>query len=184
VASARTQDHFVRYRITHHRRRKTYARRTSTRRIDTARGDLCDILEQLRFGDTRVTHQANVEVSTDPHAIAHALRDTPDQQKQKSLLDIFVTVDFGRDARRQFRIEGGVRFELGEFSLDAGRELERLVLLLELMDVLSFKVGVGLKAEPETSKARVRDGEEDATNVDDITGRHGSRHIAVEMDCH
>jgi hypothetical protein len=83
-----------------------------------------------------------------------------------------VAIDFGCEARCEFRVERGVRLQLGELSLDPGRELKCLVLPLELVDVLSFKVCVGLKAEPQTSESRVGDREEDAANIDDIAGRH------------
>ena len=60
--------HLAGERVLDDRRRETDARRSATRRVLRSGGQAIDVAEELRFGHTRVAHQADVDGATDFHA--------------------------------------------------------------------------------------------------------------------
>lgn len=51
----------------------------------------------LRFGDSWISHQADVDVSTDLHPIIHLARATTHHQEQQRLLHVLMSKDLGGD---------------------------------------------------------------------------------------
>lgn len=74
------EDHLVGNRVTHDGGGETNARRPATGGVDSSRGDLADVLEQLRFGHTGIPHEADVDVTSDSHTVAHLLGGSTDEK--------------------------------------------------------------------------------------------------------
>lgn len=77
---ALTQNHLVRNRIAHNGGGETHTRRTTTGSVDSTRCDLGNVFEELRFGHTRVTHETDVDVATNLHAVANRFGDTSNEE--------------------------------------------------------------------------------------------------------
>lgn len=101
---AALQNHLVGERVLHDGGRQTDARRPTAGGVLAAHGQAIDVAQQLRFRHTRVAHQANVDVATDPHAV-RPLIDATDQQQQQRLLHVQVAENFRRNGAGQARIE-------------------------------------------------------------------------------
>jgi hypothetical protein len=97
----RTEHKLVGDGVTHDGRSETDAGRSLASRVDAARGDLGDVLQQLRLCDSGVAHQADVDVTADLHAVADVLGDAADEEEQERLLDVLVAVDLWGDAARR-----------------------------------------------------------------------------------
>jgi hypothetical protein len=179
-----TEDKLVSDGVPHHSSRQSNTGTSSTGRVHSSRSDLGDVLEELRLGDSWVSHEADVEVSPDPHPVSHPLRDSSDEEQQQCLLDVLVSKDLGCDTRGELGVECRVRLELCNVGLDLVGELHCLVLLLELVDVVRFEVRVGEETQLHGLEAFVGDGEEDASDVDDISGRDLASLVAIEVDRH
>ena len=63
-----------------------------------------DVGQELRLGNTGVTHEADVDAAADLHS-GRVLVDTADQEKQQSFLDVLVAVDFRCNGARKLLIE-------------------------------------------------------------------------------
>jgi hypothetical protein len=180
----RTENKLIGNRIPQHRRRQSNSRRTPSSRVHTSRRNLRDVLEELRLGHSRVSHEADVDVSSNLHPVPNALRHSSHEKKEKSALDVFVSEDLGRNRTREPGEKSRHALEFLNLASDLGRKLHRLVLLLELLNVVSFEVRIGEETDSHRLHALVRDREEDAADVDDIAGRDGTRLVAVEVDDH
>ena len=179
-----TEYKLVRDRIAQHSGRQTDTGRSATGCVDSSGRDLGDVLEQLRLGHTGVAHEADVQVATNLHTVADRLGDTADEEQQQRALDVLVTEDFRSDAGRQPSKQTGNRLDLLDLASDLGCQLHRLVLLLELLDVVRFEVRVGEETHPERFQALVRDRQEDSARVDDVSWRDGSGLVTVEVNDH
>lgn len=93
-----TQNELVRDRIPHDGGRETDAGTTLSSGVYASRRDFGDVFQQLRFGDSWVAHEANIDVASNLHAVAHVLGDAADEEKEKRFLDVLVAVDFRSDA--------------------------------------------------------------------------------------
>jgi hypothetical protein len=63
----------------------------------------------------RVTHKANVDISSDLHSLGIAV-DAPDQQKEQRLFHVLVPIDFGCDGASQLVVEIILRDLTGNFE--------------------------------------------------------------------
>jgi len=77
--------------------RKTDGRRTLTRCEYRSMCGLFDVLEELRLCSTRVAEKKDVDVSTNTKLIVNVLCDSAEQGESDGSLDVFMTVDRGRD---------------------------------------------------------------------------------------
>lgn len=92
-----TKHKLVRYRIPHHRGCQTNSGRTFTSGIHTSRRHFRNVLQQLGLGHSWISHEADVDISSNLHPVAYILGDTTDKKQQKSLLDILMPVDLRSD---------------------------------------------------------------------------------------
>jgi hypothetical protein len=99
------EDHLVSDRVTHNSGGQTDTTATATGCVDTSGRYLGDVLQELRFGHTRVTHQADVDVTTDPHTVLDLFGDTTNQLQQKRLLNVDVTEDLRGNRARQIFVQ-------------------------------------------------------------------------------
>lgn len=79
------------------------AGRKTDRRCALARSEhrpmsrLLNVLQELRFGRSRITKQQYVDVATDSVLALDVLRTSTEKGEGESSFDVFVTVDGGRD---------------------------------------------------------------------------------------
>lgn len=176
------ENHFIRYRISHDGSSKTNARGSAARCVDTARCNFGNVFEELGFSDTRVAHEAHVDVTTNPHAVTHFFRDTADEEKEKALLNIEVAEDFGSNGAGKMIIEVAGLTESSDPLEGLFIHADVIVLFLVLIHILSFEIGVGEQTGADGAETSVGDREEDATQVDDITRSDRAGEGAVKMD--
>ena len=81
-----------------------------------------------------------------------------------------MAVDFGRNGLGEVLVRVAGLLELGDAAEEGGVDLHLGVGLLVLDDVVGLEVGVGEKTGAHGLEAGVRGGEEDAGNVDNVTG--------------
>ena len=87
----------------------------------TPRSDPVDVGEELALGDPRVSHEEDVDVATDLHAVWRAVH-APHQEQQQCLLHILVAKDLGSQRARKLLVKiilytkGGVYIPLQETS--------------------------------------------------------------------
>ncbi len=79
---AALEHHLVGHGVAHHRGGEADAATASSGGVDAARGDFGDVLEELRFGDSRVAHEADVDVAADAHAVAHFFGHAADEEEE------------------------------------------------------------------------------------------------------
>ena len=70
-----------RNRVLKHSCCQTNTRATLARGVNATRREVGDMLEKLRLGDTRVTHEQHVHVTSDFHSVVHLLCDSTNHQK-------------------------------------------------------------------------------------------------------
>lgn len=179
---AALEDHFVGDGVAHDSGCEPDAGGPTAGGVDSAWGDLADVFEELGFGDTGVTHETDVDVAADLHAVAHFLCGAADEEEEETLFDVVVAVDLRGDGFG----EGVVEIALGAELLDAadGARVDGdvVVLLFVLLDVHGLEVGVGEQAGLDGLEAGVGGGQEDAGNVDDLAGVDGAGLGAVGVD--
>jgi len=76
---------------------QTDARATLSCRVDASRRKVGDMFEELRFGNTRIAHKENIDISSDLHAVVHFFRDSANHEKQQGYLDLLHAEDFWAD---------------------------------------------------------------------------------------
>lgn len=150
-----TQDHFIRNRVSHNSSSETDSGRTLAGGIYSTGRDLRNVLEKLRLGHTRITHETNINVSPNLHPVSYCLRNTSDKEKEQSLFHILVAVDFRRYTLSKTSIEVGILLQRDELSVDFWSNLHFGVLLLDLMNVVDFEIGIGEKTRADGLEARV-----------------------------
>ena len=158
---AALEHHLAGDRILHDRSGEAHAGRAAAGRVLTAQRQAIDVVEQLRLGHARISHQANVNVASDLHA-ARVLVHAAHEHEQQRLLDVLVSVDLRRNALRQLGVEvvlaDARRLLLGQLL---GEHL--LVLgLVEARYAMRLHVGVREQALLDLPEALLEHGQEDA----------------------
>lgn len=119
---AALERHFASEWILHDSCRQTHARGAAACGVLRAYGQATNVAQQLRFGHTGITHQADVDVAANLHAIWTFVHAAHEQQQQR-LLHIQMAVDLGCQAGGQALIE----IILGQLLQLSGRQLTILV---------------------------------------------------------
>lgn len=165
---ATLEDHLVGDGITHHGGGKTDSTASTTRGVDTTGSHLGDVLEKLRLGNTRVTHEADVDITTNLHAVTNLLCNTTNEEEKKRLLYVEMTVDFGGNRLCEEFIDlAGLAVLLD--TADKGVIDDHLtVCLLVLKNVVRLEVCVCEESGFHGLEAGIRRGQEDTRDVNDI----------------
>ena len=88
-----------------HISRQACGRRGLTTAIDGSRQELADVFEELGLGSCWVSHDADVNVTSQLDAITRVLFDSTKQLQQDALLDIKMTIDTRSDRLGQLCVE-------------------------------------------------------------------------------
>ncbi|KAH3664119.1 hypothetical protein OGAPHI_004833 [Ogataea philodendri] len=88
------QNHLVGDWVSHHGCSQSDSRRTFTGSVHTSWSDGRDGLEQLRLGDSGISHQQHVDITSNSHSVAHLLWRSPNKKQQESFLDVCMAKDF------------------------------------------------------------------------------------------
>lgn len=157
-----TQDKFIGDGVAHDGGSQTDAGRASACRVDASGSNLGDELQQLGLGHTGISHETDVDVTADPHAVGSGARAATDQEQQDGLLDILMAVDFRRNAARQSAVRVLAAAQLADDALHGLVTVGVFVRLLVLVDILRLQEGIGEETCPHGLESREGGGEEDA----------------------
>ena len=124
--------------------------------------------QKLRLGNSRITHQADVDVSPDLHPSWVPVH-TAHHEEEQCFLHVFMAVDLGSNARAElvvevFSIERS-EFLLGHVLLDA----QLILRLAQPGDLVRLQVGVREETRGHGFEAFRLDWEEDATDLNMVT---------------
>lgn len=181
---AALEDHLVRDGVAHDGGGETDSRGSTAGGVDSSGGHFADVLEQLRFGHTGISHEADVDVTSDSHTITHLLRGSTNEKEEETLLDVFMAVDFRRDRPREGIVEIAGCAELLDAADSAWVDDDVIVLLLVLLDVHGLEVGISQQTSFDGLEAGVGRREKDAGDIDNFTGvnRAGSGAVGVDSE--
>lgn len=166
---AALEHHLVGHGVAHDRGGEADAAAAASGGVDAARGDFGDVLEELRFGDSRVAHEADVDVAADAHAVAHFFGHATDEKEEQGFFDVEMAIDLRGDGPPEIFVHlAGVSVLLYPAE-SFGVEDKIVVGSLVLVHPLRFQVCVCKETCADGFETGIRGREEYAANVDNIS---------------
>ena len=164
------EDELASHWVLEHGSCETDSRATLASRVDAARGEVRDVLQQLRFGNTWVAHEKHVDIAPDLHPVVHLLGQTAYHEYQESHLDFFHAEDLRADGLRQAAHQVVVALTGALDVHDTLHPLLRqhhiLKVLLLFSDLKGLHEGVLEETSPLETICRL--GHEDASDINHV----------------
>ena len=91
------KDHLVGDRVAHYGCCEAYTAAASSGGVDASGSDFRNVFQELGFCNAGVAHQADVDISSYSHPVAHFFGHAADEEEEQGFLDVEVAVDFRGD---------------------------------------------------------------------------------------
>lgn len=118
--------------------RKTCSTRGFSTGVNGARKELTDVFQELGFGSSWITYDANIDVTTKFEAFLSLFLDTTEELQENSLLNIQMSMNIWCDRVGQFGVEIVVVLHLNcSLSLLGSEILHNIIIPIVILLVLS-----------------------------------------------